>query len=309
VISMLAFTFVLLAAMFLWIGVAFERLGSMTTTLLQWCRSFFDACLPYLTLAGTLFMWAATLLMGAGLVYALARACVSLYVSRRTMARLPVVRAARGAGRVALIRDDSLVLAFTHGLFRPVVYISTGLIKALERAELRAVFLHEAHHRGSRDPLRFFLHAFLKDLFFYVPIGAYLATRLGDRKETRADDAVIERTGDPLSLASALLKVARNTPAPALAHHLASIRGRRSGSVEERISRLVEERETRAALPGLRTVLASLAVAVVLVANLALSLDASAYAPLTCDTGHCSMHESSMAGGACSVHCEAGTGV
>ena len=52
-------------------------------------------------------------------------------------------------------------LAVTHGLVRPRVAVSTGLIEALDASELTAVLVHERHHLRRRDPLRLLIERLL----------------------------------------------------------------------------------------------------------------------------------------------------
>jgi Zn-dependent protease with chaperone function len=44
--------------------------------------------------------------------------------------------------------------AVTHGLVRPRILLSAGLVDALDAAELTSVLVHERHHLWRRDPLR-----------------------------------------------------------------------------------------------------------------------------------------------------------
>lgn len=292
-----------------WLWVQAPQLAGLVTMVFEWCQSVTAFCTSVTPVLMASLMWAGALALGTGLVYAGIRQGRGFFKGYRAIGKLPLKR----CGSIALIKDDSLKTAFTHGLLRPRIYISTGLIRALARDELRSVLLHEIHHRRNRDPLRFFLAAFLKDIFYYMPIGGYLAGRLHADSEKTADDSVIKRTQDPLSLAGALVKVALSGPEPGPVR-LVSFRG---ASVEDRIKRLlVGEREDAVSMPGLRAVISSAVMSAVVVLSLLIPMAASgSYEPVFCTKSHCATMahgKGTMAHGAhngvhrmdCKTHCE-----
>lgn len=141
-------------------------------------------------------------------------------------------------GRVLLV-DDVDAYAFTQGLARPRIWLSTVLVDLLDEDELAAVLLHERHHLRQRDPLRVWLSRTLADGLFYVPMAATLRNAYLVAKETEADAASQANT----ALASALLKLLRHgSTLPAHAHlaaigpldvtalRIERLLGRRSGS-------------------------------------------------------------------------------
>lgn len=97
---------------------------------------------------------------------------------------------------------DALVV----GVLRPVIYVGAALIATLSDDELRAVVLHEDHHRRTRAPLRAAaLGAWVRLLGRSSRVHRVLLDRLADL-ETFADGDAIERGSSPRSLARALLK-------------------------------------------------------------------------------------------------------
>ena len=297
-------SFIVLTVCFM--SVVYSAMG-LAGRVLEWCESLFTVCLSNISLASSGLMWVTVAAALAGFVYALSKGLAGLYRSGRALKRMPIRYGQER--KVALIRDDSLSIAFTHGLFRPVIYLSTGLIKRLSRGEINAVLSHELYHRDRRDPLRFFLLDFISDLFFYIPLGGYLAERYHDLREKAADSAVIEKTKDPLALASALVKVAaagtgRGYIASA---QPASIRGGGGrGTVVERVSRLIGEGEPPQRLPRARAVFLSAAVGLAMIINISVSMSASAHSEGYCVIEHCSMHaeHAEKAPGGCEEHCE-----
>src|SRR5215469_10916022 len=86
---------------------------------------------------------------------------------------LAAVRTAAGAaglaGRVDMVATDE-AFAVTHGLLRPRVLLSTGLVQAPDQEELSAVLVHEQHHLLRRDPLRLLAARLLAGYGWYMPL-------------------------------------------------------------------------------------------------------------------------------------------
>lgn len=97
---------------------------------------------------------------------------------------------------------------FTVGFLRPKICIPRILFEELPWRELKAVLAHEVGHVARRDNLAQWLALGLRDLLFFNPV-AHLCARLFARERERAADSIAARlTGDPTSLAAALLLVA-----------------------------------------------------------------------------------------------------
>lgn len=300
-------TFPLVALIFflsgslLWLGVNAPHLVDLTAGVLEWCRVLMLSCISYAPLAGAAVLWVSIAAIGGGVLYAVVKNGAGLLRSHMALSRLPV--SYRG-GTVALVLDDSLKLAFTHGILRPRIYISTGLVKSLTRDELAAVLLHEACHRRGRDPLKFLLASFVRDAFFYLPVSGCIVRFFQSEMEMAADDSAVQRIGDPLVLAGAILKVAlagggMRVPAPVSV----SIRG--TGSAERRVRRLVEGTDEREKGPGPAAVASSVLVTLLLFLGLVIPATAS-FNPGTCTIDHCDTHveNAENAGEGCATHCD-----
>ncbi len=96
--------------------------------------------------------------------------------------------------------------AIVVGSIRPRIYVGSDLVDTLSDDELRAVVLHEDHHRRTRAPLRAAaLGAWLRLLGRSRRIRGVLLGRLADL-ESLADADAIRRGSSARSLARALLK-------------------------------------------------------------------------------------------------------
>jgi Zn-dependent protease with chaperone function len=121
-----------------------------------------------------------------------------------------VSRAAKDAGvNPSLLRlvDGAPSPAFTAGWWRPSIYLSRQLARALRPAELSALIAHEAAHVARRDPLRLSVFRFLGRTLFWLPALTRLAADMADEAEVEADDRAAGKT--PLVLASAIVAVAQ----------------------------------------------------------------------------------------------------
>lgn len=271
-----------------WAAYAFPGIISLTTSALEACQSLFVRCLEFASLSKLFFIWSGLTLIAAGLVYATSRAAINIFKEKKAVARLPLKK----KGGIALLMDDRLKAAFTCGFLRPRIYISTGLLKSLEKDELRAVFLHELKHKKGFDPLRFLVYGFAKDLFFYIPAIKYLAGFARLKKEHEADDEASLKLGAPLSVASAMIKVAR------CGHVYGAAMAGEKEEVAGRVRRLIEGREVSLRVP-LRAVVLSIVFSAALL--FALSMPIYANGTHECTMERCEIHVNMVKD--CKTHC------
>jgi beta-lactamase regulating signal transducer with metallopeptidase domain len=168
---------------------------------------------------------AAGLVAAAILALSAARAAVFLVVGAARAAALrarireravpatgKVTRAA-AAARTAIptVIADTDAYAFTFGVIRPAVTVSSALVAQLTLRELTAVLRHEEAHRRAADPLRTAAAELLRTAFFWLPASRDIATHGALRRELAADRAAMTGKDGRRALAAALLK----TTAPA----------------------------------------------------------------------------------------------
>lgn len=212
-----------LATLAVVLGLALSERGSEATLALvvTVCRRTLDEMVAH---GGDLGRLSFLLPLGLGLVLAVGEALRLTLMTRRWMAPLAVTRCAptprlrRLAQKCGLTENVVLTcagrpLVFTHGLFRPKVWLSTELLRVLTDEELEAVLRHEAHHLGAYDPLKILVVRCLSRALFFVPVardlGGYCVA-----KEIAADDHAVHTMGDALPLARALRKLLAVHPAP-----------------------------------------------------------------------------------------------
>lgn len=167
----------------------------------------------------------------------------------------------RAAGRAGLTSNvsevrDATPYAFTHGIWRPRVAVSTGLVAAATADELVAVLRHEASHVRNRDPLKVLALRTWAAAFFLIPVVGTVLHRILDRQELSADRAALRGAG-VAPVVGALLKVAGEPPVRPSETAMAAMGG--PALLEARVAQL-ETGRGAGLLAALRpsTVLASL---------------------------------------------------
>lgn len=107
-------------------------------------------------------------------------------------------------------------IAFTAGLLRPRVVVSTGLLGLLDEEERMAILAHEvAHARAGHLPALFVGRVLARGLGWLPPVRRAAAS-LRRELEASADEAARRVVGDPKVVATALAKVALAGPAAPL---------------------------------------------------------------------------------------------
>lgn len=181
------------------------------------------------------------------------------------------------AGRVTVI-EAAAPFAFTYGLLRPRVAVSSGMVAAAARGELSAVLAHECAHVRGRDPLKALAAATLTARHFGFPLlGQLRAVHTADR-ELAADRHAVARYGTA-AVAGALLK-ATDVPRWAAAAPAAAMGAQ--DLLEARITQLEKGRPPRPVRPTCRRVASSAAGVAAYAWVLAGSATLIAATPLAC---------------------------
>jgi Zn-dependent protease with chaperone function len=174
-------------------------------------------------------------LLGVRLALALRRAAVG---SWRSFTTARALRAAAGTAQEGGFHLCPAVVpqAFVLGLWRPRIFVSRGLLRAMDPTALATILAHEHAHVRRRDPLRRLLASLV--LAFHVPgIAGLIESWLARSHELAADAEAADVVGDAPRVAATLVRLARLrlTRAPAAAH-TAAIAG---GELEARVADLL----------------------------------------------------------------------
>jgi Zn-dependent protease with chaperone function len=138
--------------------------------------------------------------------------------------------------------------AFALGGRRRRIVISEDLLTSLDPDELDGIVAHELAHLEARDVSIAVLGGWLRDLVAWNPI-AHLAQRaLSANREFEADRRAVAITGQPLAVASGLLKVCNMIRARGYRSRVAPAFLGEGGKVKARVATLLELADGRAAL-------------------------------------------------------------
>ena len=106
------------------------------------------------------------------------------------------------------VLTSNRVFAFTIGLFRPLVFVSSRLTEVLDHKELLIVLSHEDGHRLRRDGLRKLSARILASAHFQTTRQTLLA-ELELATEQSCDEHAAGSLDDRLSVAETILKLSR----------------------------------------------------------------------------------------------------
>lgn len=96
---------------------------------------------------------------------------------------------------------------FVVGVFRSVVYLPVSAVMTLSPDQIDAVLAHELEHIRRADFAWNLLQTVLETLFFYHPAVWWLGRSLREQRELACDDAAVRTCSDPLTYATALLRL------------------------------------------------------------------------------------------------------
>lgn len=154
--------------------------------------------------------------------------------------------------------------AFVLGLWRPHVYLTTGLVSGSSREHLEVVLAHEQAHLRRQDGLRRVVARL--GLAFHLPVVDGLIDRhLQRAQEMAADEEAAAAVGSKSSVARALVALSR----PGGDEYAAAF-AFAAADVEARVMALLDRRRRRN-WPSINVLAGS---AVIVVASLAASADA-----------------------------------
>jgi Zn-dependent protease with chaperone function len=123
-----------------------------------------------------------------------------------------------------LVIEESAPLLALAGIFHSKLAASRGVLRALSSEQLNAALRHENAHRASRDNFKRLLLLLAPDSIPFVPGFASLERAWSRFTEWAADDRAVEGNArHSLSLAEALVRVARLGAAPPLSPFLSSL--------------------------------------------------------------------------------------
>jgi Zn-dependent protease with chaperone function len=145
----------------------------------------------------------------------------------RVIRRLEMNAAQPAAGQVALVERiagshslhvglvmSDYPLSFVWGFKRSRLVLSSGLLNALSPEELAGVLEHEAAHHARRDNLFKLALTMCSYASLAFPLSRLIFKWRSTEVEMICDEVAVARTSSPLDVASALVKLRRQTLVP-----------------------------------------------------------------------------------------------
>ncbi|ADM72320.1 Protease HtpX [Paenibacillus polymyxa E681] len=176
-----------------------------------------------------------------------------------------------GTDRIWVI-DYAKPAAFTMGLWKPRIVLSSALLSVLDKHEEEAVIYHEAYHMKHYDPLKTWLLQVCAKQLFYLPVLRHITHHYKTAREILADNEAIHRAGSPVGIGSALLKLLSMTPANTRLVNSAACSSFAETSINYRISRILDPQQEPVIQMPWRSIMFSSYVLVMLTLMFALAL-------------------------------------
>ncbi len=125
------------------------------------------------------------------------------------------------------------------GIWRSVVLLPVSALTSLTPEQLEVVLAHELAHIRRADYLWNMLQTMIETLFFFHPAVWWVSRNLREQRELCCDDAALACCSDPLTYATALLRLEEERSSR---FRLAlALNGHQSGGLRARIARILDE--------------------------------------------------------------------
>ncbi len=176
-----------------------------------------------------------------------------------------------------ILQSSRIATPITIGALKPVVLVPTGFFLRLPSDQAEAVLLHEIAHVCRQDYLLGLVQAMISTIFFFHPGIHFLSRQIDIEREFACDARAVAETGNAVSLARGLSRIALASHGPLPVFAMAAD-GKRT-PVMDRIGRLGDRpvrRETGVSVPAV-----ALAMVFAACAMVAVGADASLAKPET----------------------------
>ncbi len=151
--------------------------------------------------------------------------------------------------------SKSIDVPMVSGVVRPIVVVPTSMMTGMTPEQIDAILLHELAHVRRHDFLVNLLQMLVETLLFFNPAVWWISKQIRIQREYSCDDLACSAFGDKREYAWALaaLEQLRATPTLAMAAN-----GGKSGSLLDRVNRLVGAAQPSRRISGFTSVLLTL---------------------------------------------------
>lgn len=176
------------------------------------CGSAVTFIVPPATLIASILVFATAGLFTARYVYFFIRHYLKVQAARRKFMRDGYyIKLDQKLKRNIIVVKSAESVAMTIGLFQPMIYVTTGLIKSLNKKELTAVLHHEQAHRQNFDPLWAAIIETLNLTLWRSAVTKALSAAFVTLRELTADAIATKEYQQADGLSGALVKLSGAT--------------------------------------------------------------------------------------------------
>ena len=165
----------------------------------------------------------------------------------RVLGTFRAVRARLGlaARDVTVVENTDVPGPMTVGDRHPVVLLPAGFTENTSAEELEAVAVHELAHVKRHDAAVLALLSLVRAALYFHPLIWLACRQVARLAELACDDAVLEITGEPVSYARLLARLAEELPRRALVTELAAGIVISRGAFLRRVEAILSDRRDR----------------------------------------------------------------
>jgi len=157
----------------------------------------------------TIIMAIIAIVLGAGLLRGISFVIWQIYKTKRLQRSMSLKKVNKHflneQYKFLQVVDTQDLFAVTLGIWKPAIYISTGLLKQLSDQEIASVIAHEQYHERHKHTLNNLLVHLIRSFLFFIPVMPALANSITRKQELEADNEAM-RVTSRTSLATAILK-------------------------------------------------------------------------------------------------------
>lgn len=141
-----------------------------------------------------------------------------------------------------VVESSAVHAPLAIGTLRPAVLLPTGFAAGLSQAELKAVAIHELSHVARRDPPLLAILSCVRAALWFHPLVWLACRQVSTLAEQACDDRVLDATGEPVSYARLLARLAEELPRGALGMELAAGVVFSKGALLKRVEAILSHR-------------------------------------------------------------------
>ena len=190
-------------------GLPHHQIASQPVSVFEKLLGYAGSSVPYLSVAYIflLFFLMAKLLTAYRYVYIISNKRLSNPPAELSFFTFKVAAQMKIPRKITVWISNHIDVPATIGFIKPVILIPFASLNNLTGSQLEAIILHELSHIKRNDYILNIILSVIETVLFFNPFVALLSTVIKRERENCCDDFVLQYQYDPLSYASALLRL------------------------------------------------------------------------------------------------------